>query len=80
MKVLLERKWERHINCCGCSSLLRIDQDDLRMTTEESVHIVCEVCGTKTPVLNSPEYIIIKLKKLLYDKVAVDTDLQKRDD
>ena len=44
MKVMLAKIWQEHINCSGCGSYLKIDQDDLRMTTEETVHVVCEVC------------------------------------
>ena len=68
MKVMLERKWDKHINCSGCSSYLRIYQDDLRMTSEDSIHIVCEVCDTKTDVADVPEYIVKKLRKLLEEK------------
>jgi RNase P subunit RPR2 len=79
MKVMLARKWEAHINCSGCTSYLKIDENDLRMNTEESVHIVCEVCDTKTPVGSVPEYVTRKLKKLLSVKREVDTGIKKDD-
>lgn len=74
MKVMLERRWHDNVNCNGCHSYLRVEEGDLRMTTEESVHIVCEVCDTKMMVENAPEYMIRKLKKMLSDKRVVDTE------
>lgn len=67
MKVMLERKWEKHVNCCGCQSYLKIAMEDLRMS-EDSVHIVCEVCDTKSPIGDVPDYITKKLKSLLSEK------------
>lgn len=80
MKVLLERRWERHINCCGCSSYLRIDQDDLRMTKDETVHVVCMVCDTKTNVSDAPEYVLRKLKNLLEEKGILEVDTKQKKD
>jgi hypothetical protein len=42
--------------------------DDLRMIGDEDVHIVCEVCDTKTPIGDVPDYITRKLKNLLSEK------------
>jgi len=41
--------------------------DDLRMV-DEGVHIVCEVCDTKSPIGDVPDYITKKLKSLFSEK------------
>lgn len=74
MKVVLERGWTKTIKCSACDSYLRIDAGDLRMTMEEDVYFVCEVCDTKheigevEEIDEVPEYVIRKLKKLLQEK------------
>lgn len=68
MKVMLPRHWDRHINCIECKSYLRIEEGDLRMTADFRIHVVCEVCDSKNEVLDVPEYLSRKLKKLLTEK------------
>tara|TARA_Y100000034_G_scaffold8165_2_gene8923 strand:+ start:4188 stop:4412 length:225 start_codon:yes stop_codon:yes gene_type:complete len=68
MKVMREARWDKHFDCDGCGSWLRIDQGDLRMTKDGTVHVVCEVCDTKTQMEDVPDYLIVKLKKLLVQK------------
>lgn len=67
MKVMFEKRWEKHLNCCACGSHLRIEAVDLRMTSDEKIHFVCQVCDTKQKI-EPPEYLVVKLKKLLAEK------------
>lgn len=78
MKVMLQRTWEKHVNCCGCQSFLKIHQEDLRMV-DDGIHIVCEICDTKTPIGDVPEYITKKLKELLAAKRSIDTKSESSD-
>jgi len=67
MKVMFEKCWDKLLNCCGCGSHLRVESKDLRMTADEKIHFVCEICDTKQEI-EPPEYLVIKLKKLLVQK------------
>jgi len=67
MKVMHEKRWEKYLNCSACGSHLRLDSDDLRMAADETTHFVCEICDTKQTV-DPPEYLVVKLKKLLAQK------------
>jgi hypothetical protein len=49
------------------------------MLADQEVHIVCEVCDTKTPIADVPEYIVRKLKSLLESKRNIDTGNEKSD-
>ena len=70
MKVMREVKWNKCIHCCACESYLRIETGDLRMDREESPYIVCLICETKNTVDEVPDYIVLKLKKLLEQKTS----------
>jgi hypothetical protein len=68
VKVMLPRHWERNLTCEACRSYLRIDERDLRMTSDHRLHILCVVCDTKNDVLEVPEHVVRKLRKLLVEK------------
>jgi len=55
MKVLLERRWDRNLSCPGCNSYLRIDESDLRMTSDQKIHVTCVVCDSRFPVEEVPD-------------------------
>lgn len=71
MKILLERHWDRNVICPECQSYLRIDEGDLRMTSDHKVHVTCLVCDSRFEVENVPNYVFNKLKSLLDKKVAL---------